>query len=176
MLLPLLPLTLLLPSLFPPPLHPFSTLSSSSSSSFFFFLVQHVKTNLSHVQYLGQYLVAQMVKNVPAMQETWVRSQGWEDPLEKGMAKPTPVFLPGEFRGWRSLVGYSPQGRKESDTTERLHLHLQPCTVRLDWPRGHSSYPCLLSCIWWQNSGCFCSPHWSHPDVMVGTQQPVWVL
>ena len=36
--------------------------------------------------------------------------------------QPTPVFLPGEFHGWRSLVGYSPWGHKESDTTERLHL------------------------------------------------------
>ena len=35
--------------------------------------------------------------------------------------KPTPVFLPGKFHGWRSLVGYCPWGRKESDTTERLH-------------------------------------------------------
>ena len=38
--------------------------------------------------------------------------------------QPTPVFLPGESPGWRSLVGYSPRGRKESDATERLHLHL----------------------------------------------------
>ena len=36
---------------------------------------------------------------------------------------PTPGLLPGESHGWRSLVGYSPWGRKESDTTERLHLH-----------------------------------------------------
>ena len=35
----------------------------------------------------------------------------------------TPVFLPGESHGWRSLVGYSPRGRKESDTTEWLHFH-----------------------------------------------------
>ena len=35
----------------------------------------------------------------------------------------TPVFLPGESHGWRSLVGYSLWGRKESDMTERLHLH-----------------------------------------------------
>ena len=39
------------------------------------------------------------------MQETWVRSLGQEDPLEKNTAKPTPVFLPGEFHGQRSLVG-----------------------------------------------------------------------
>ena len=35
---------------------------------------------------------------------------------------PTPVFLPGESHGQRSLVGYSPRGRKESDTTERVHF------------------------------------------------------
>ena len=37
--------------------------------------------------------------------------------------QPTPVFLPGKSHGWRSLVGYSPWGRKESDTTEWLHFH-----------------------------------------------------
>ena len=46
-----------------------------------------------------------MVKNLPALQETWVQPLGQEDPLEKGMA-PTPVFLPGEFHGQRSLAGY----------------------------------------------------------------------
>ena len=58
------------------------------------------------------------------MYGTWVQSLGWEDPLEKEM-KPTPVFLSGKSHGRRSLVGYSPQGRKESDTTERgLHFTL----------------------------------------------------
>ena len=42
-------------------------------------------------------MVAQMVKNPPAMQETRVCSLGWKDPLEKREWKPTPVFLPGEF-------------------------------------------------------------------------------
>ena len=38
--------------------------------------------------------------------------------------QPTPVLLPGKSNGWKSLVGYSPWGHKESDTTERLHsLH-----------------------------------------------------
>ena len=64
--------------------------------------------------------MAQLVKYLHAMQETWVRSLGWEDPLEKEM-EPTPVLLPGKFYGWRSLVGYSPWDRKESDTTEQLH-------------------------------------------------------
>ena len=36
--------------------------------------------------------------------------------------KPTLVFLPGKSHGWRNLVGYSPWGHKESDTTERLHF------------------------------------------------------
>ena len=45
------------------------------------------------------------------------RSLGQEDPLEEGLAA-TPVFLPGEYNGQRSLVGYSPRGRKDIDTTE----------------------------------------------------------
>ena len=44
----------------------------------------------------GASLVAQVVKNPPAMWETWVRCLGWEDPLEKGKAI-HPVFWPGEF-------------------------------------------------------------------------------
>ena len=43
-------------------------------------------------------LVAQMVKNQPAMQETWVRSLGWEFPWRRE-SLPTPVFCPGEFHG-----------------------------------------------------------------------------
>ena len=56
-------------------------------------------------------------KNLPAMQKTQVQSLGQEDPLEKEMAT-TPVFLPEESHGQRSLVGYSPWGHKESDMTE----------------------------------------------------------
>ena len=47
--------------------------------------------------------------------------------------QPTPVFLPGESHGWRSLVGYSQWSRKESDTTEQLHflsLHLDASPSR----------------------------------------------
>ena len=54
------------------------------------------------------------------IQETWVQSLGLEDPLEESMAT-TPELLPGESHGQRSLVGYSPWGRKESDSTERLN-------------------------------------------------------
>ena len=41
---------------------------------------------------------------------------------------PTPVFLPGEFHGQRSRAGYSPWGRKESDTTEHACVHARACT------------------------------------------------
>ena len=65
-------------------------------------------------------LVAEMVKRLPAMQETgfdpWVGKIPWRRKWQ-----PTPVFLRGESHGQRSLVGYSPWGRKESDT-ERLHF------------------------------------------------------
>ena len=49
-------------------------------------------------------MVAQTVKNLPALQETWVPSLGWEDPWRKEWL-PTPAFLPGEFHGQRSLKG-----------------------------------------------------------------------
>ena len=71
-------------------------------------------------------LVAQMVKNLPALWETWVRSLGWEDPLEEGMATHSSILawrIPMDRE--RSLVGYSLWGCKESDTTERLSTH--PC-------------------------------------------------
>ena len=48
--------------------------------------------------------IALMIKNLPAMQKTQVRSLGWEDPLEKGMATHSSV-LAGESHGQRSLVG-----------------------------------------------------------------------
>ena len=60
-----------------------------------------------------------MVKNLLAMQETWVRSLGGEDPLEEGMETHSSSCLENPHRQ-RSLVGYSPRGRRESDTTERL--------------------------------------------------------
>ena len=62
-------------------------------------------------------LVAQLVKNLPAMQESWVRSLGWEDPLEEEMATHSSTPLPREFHEQRSWAGYSPWDCKESDTT-----------------------------------------------------------
>ena len=59
--------------------------------------------------------MARLVKNLPAMQETWVRSLGWEDPLEKGKTTHSSIL------DWRL---YSPWGHKELDTTERLSLYV----------------------------------------------------
>ena len=63
------------------------------------------------------FLVAQMVKHLPTMQESWVQSMGWEDPLEKEMALHSSTLAwkiprmeePGRLQPW---------SRKESDTTE----------------------------------------------------------
>lgn len=63
--------------------------------------------------------MAQPIKNLPVVKEIKVRSLGWEDPLEKGMATHSSLLA------WRiprteEPGGCSPWGRKESDTTERL--------------------------------------------------------
>ena len=58
-----------------------------------------------------------MVKNLPAMKETWFDLWVGKIPWRKKRL-PTPVFLPGKFHGQRSLVGYSSWGHTESDTTE----------------------------------------------------------
>ena len=67
---------------------------------------------LKSIIIVGASLIAQSVKNLPAMQETQVQFLGREDPLEEGRATHTAVFLPGESHGQRSLAGYSPWGRK----------------------------------------------------------------
>ena len=81
-----------------------------------------------------------MVKNPPAMWETWVWSLGWEDPLEKKW-QPTPVFLPGKSHGQRSLVGYSPWS----------------CRVRYNWATNiHTENWVALMIDWlriWLQSG-----------------------
>ena len=72
-------------------------------------------------------LVAQTVKNLPAMLgDPGLIPGSGKIPWRKEQL-PSPVFLPGEFHGQRSLAGYSPRGHKESDTTEQLTLpfHLE---------------------------------------------------
>ena len=73
--------------------------------------------------YLRASLVVQRLKRLPAMWETWVRSLGREDPLEKEMATHSSILA------WRipwteELGGLQSTGRKELDTTEQLHFHL----------------------------------------------------
>ena len=89
-----------------------------------------------------------MVKNLPAMEETWDRSLGRDDSLEKGMATYSD-FLPGESLGQRSLAGYSTEGHKESDMTEcyvpdaRNELESQKFVNRM-WFDSHSVLTCIL--------------------------------
>ena len=67
-------------------------------------------------------MIAQLVKNPPAMQETWVQSLGWEDPLKKGKATQSSIL------GWRiTRTVYSPWGCKESDTTEAYSVVCSAC-------------------------------------------------
>ena len=77
--------------------------------------------------------MAYLVKNLPAVQETWVQSLGWEDPLEKGMATHSSI-LAWKIPWTEEPGGYSPWGRKESD--------IQLCL-------GPSRKHCLVLC-----SGC----------------------
>ena len=73
--------------------------------------------------------MVQTIKNLPGIQETWVWSLGQEDPLV-----PTPVFLPGEFHGQRSLEDYSTWSRKELDTTEQLiSANIFTSVTQLKW-------------------------------------------
>ena len=78
----------------------------------------YVSRNLSFV------LVAQLVKNLPAMQETQVWTLGQEDPLGKGMATHSSI-LAWKIPWTESLVVYNPWGHKNSDMTERLTFSLQ---------------------------------------------------
>ena len=81
------------------------------------------RTEVSYQQPWWASLVVQTVKNLPVMQETrvhpWIGKIPWRRKWH-----PTPVFLPGEFHGQRSLWGCNPEGHKESDTTEQL-IHNQ---------------------------------------------------
>ena len=79
-------------------------------------------------------LVAQLVKNQPSMQETWVRSLGWEDPWRRKQL-PTPVFWPGEYHGL-----YSPWGCKELNMTVPLGRFKFSYSVQL-WAKVSTFQP-----------------------------------
>ena len=88
------------------------------------------------------FLGGSVVKNSPAnaggareagLIPAWVRKIPWRRKWQ-----PIPVFLPGKSHGQRSLVGYSPQGCKVSDTTEWLHTHTHAHTFQSPSPTGVS--------------------------------------
>ena len=83
------------------------------------------------------FLVAQSVKNLPAMQEIQVWFLGQEDPMERKW-QPTPVFLPGKSHGQRSLEGYSPCGRKRvrHDLATKQQLFKDPVSRHSHLLRG----------------------------------------
>ena len=95
-------------------------------------------------------LMAQMVKNPPAMQETQVRSLGQEVPWRREW-QPTPVFLPGEVHGQRSLADYSPWGCNESETTEQLvyiyitHIYISHICVCIEYIHTYVYIPFLCA-------------------------------
>ena len=70
-------------------------------------------------------LVAQTVKNLPEIQETWVRSLGWEDPLEEGMATHSSNSCLENPHGQRSLADYSPWDCIELDTTNTFTFKIK---------------------------------------------------
>ena len=70
----------------------------------------------------GAFLVVQSIKNLPAMQETWLQSLGWEDPLEKGKVTHSSILawrIPMDRGTWLA----TDHEVAESDTTEQLSKH-----------------------------------------------------
>ena len=104
-----------------PRIEPRSAMLQADSLISFIREAVHLYTSRYFVGVWGASLVAQRIKHLPAMQETrfdpWVVKIPWRRKWQ-----PIPVFSPGESHGQRSLEGYSPQGRKESNMTERLHF------------------------------------------------------
>ena len=91
------------------------------------------------LQYAWTSLEAQMVKNLPAMQEIWVGKMPWRKAWQ-----PTPVFFPRESHRQRSLEGYSPLGRKESDASKysTQHISIYPCLFYPSLtPHLHPAFP-----------------------------------
>ena len=84
--------------------------------------------NKQNLCIVGASLVAQLVKNLPAMWETWVRSLGWEDPLKKGKDTHSGILA------WRFHGLYSPWGVKELDMTEQLSLSFSCIVIEIRPP------------------------------------------
>ena len=85
--------------------------------------------------------VAQIVKCLPAMQKTWGSIPGLGKSPEEGNGNPLQYSCLEKSHGQQSLVGYSPWGRKELDTTERLHIHT---SLKVEIPKWLSD-TCFLA-------------------------------
>ena len=103
------------------------------------------------VQYSWVSLVAQSVKNLPAVQETWVRSLVW-----RGHGNPLQYSYLENSHGQSSLVGYSPRGYKESDKTLRLSAHARVLT------RARTHTTSSLSCPLSTYTACVCTHTHTH--------------
>ena len=93
----------------------------------------------------GASLVAQLVKNLPAMWETRVWFLGWEDPWGRKW-QPTPVFLPGESHGQRSLAGYSSWGCKSCTRLSDYITKPAPNVINAAW-LSKTTPCCFFFCI-----------------------------
>ena len=107
------------------------------------------------LQYSWASLVAQLVKNPPAMQETWVWSLGWKDPLEKGKATHS------SYSGLENSMDYTVHGVAELDATERLSLSLFNDKQVVHFMHNHArahTHTCWLYCMWsytiWFSTQC----------------------
>ena len=88
---------------------------------YLFIILSSSRKNLRQLPFFRASLVAQRIKRLPAMQETRVRSLGWEDPLGKEMATHSSILawrIP-----WTEEPGRLQSTGKESDMTEQLHFH-----------------------------------------------------
>ena len=120
----------------------------STEGQYIFFSSQH-----SSSERLAS-LVVQRLKRLPAMWETWVRPLGREDPLEKEMATHSSI-LARRIPWTEELGGLQSTGRKESDTTERIHFHCY-LSVTSCFPPILFPYSSLPAC------SCLNLPHHTH--------------
>ena len=72
-------------------------------------------------------MVAQMVKNLPAMRETWIRSLGWEDPVEEDMATYSSILawkIPRDRGAWQATVHGVAKSRTHQETKRKAHMEV----------------------------------------------------
>ena len=108
--------------------------------------------------------MAQMVKNLPQCRRSrfslWVREFPWRRAWQS-----TPVFLPGQSKGQRSLVGYSLWDRKELDMTERLNFHFYFQYNKYRWSSVPLDFASVEVGTKWCGTGFLCYPkaEWDGP-------------